>query len=80
MRSFVAREVFGSQALVDEIQHPGTAMPIRRRAEPAPGDPHAGRARVPVADQQPAPPMDSEATVDFFDVLTQQVTGAFPSC
>jgi glutamate dehydrogenase len=76
--NFVAREIFGSRALVDEINgHDSTldaAVATRMRLEMRTLVERASRWLI----NNRRPPMDSEATVEFFGVVAQQVVAALP--
>ena len=76
--NFVAREIFGSLALRDEIkvirQHPR-----RHRAdEDAHRDAHPGRAGLPLVGQQPPSTLDSEAVAEHFTIPIQRVMAQLP--
>jgi glutamate dehydrogenase len=76
--NFVAREIFGSRAMIDEINSYDNKIPadeqthmrleIRTLVERA--------TRWLIINRRP--PLDSEATVDFFGVMAQQVMAALP--
>jgi glutamate dehydrogenase len=76
--NFVAREIFGSRTLVDEINSydnkiaasvaTGMRLEMRTLVE------RASRWLI----NNRRPPMDSEATVEFFGVVAQQVLAALP--
>jgi len=76
--NFVAREVFGSRALIDEINSHDNKIDAdvqtKMRLEVRTLVERASRWLI----TNRRPPMDSEATVDFFGVLAQQVTAALP--
>jgi glutamate dehydrogenase len=76
--NFVAREIFGSRALVDEINsHDSTidaSVATRMRLEMRTLVERASRWLI----NNRRPPMDSEATVEFFGVVAQQVMAALP--
>jgi glutamate dehydrogenase len=76
--NFVAREVFGSRALIDEVNSYDTkidaSVQTRMRLEMRTLVERASRWLVNNRRQ----PMDSEATVDFFGVVAQQVMTALP--
>jgi glutamate dehydrogenase len=76
--NFVAREIFGSRALIDEINsHDNTidaAVQTRMRLEMRTLVERTSRWLI----NNRRPPMDSEATVDFFGVIAQQVVGSLP--
>ena len=77
--NFVAREIFGSRALIDEIDSYDNKIDAARADPDAAGDAHAGRAGVALADQQPAARRwTARRTVDFFGVVAQQVVTALP--
>jgi glutamate dehydrogenase len=76
--NFVAREIFGSRALIDEINgydnridaRTQTAMRLEMRTLVE----RASRWLI----NNRRPPIDSEATVEFFGVVAQQVVTALP--
>jgi glutamate dehydrogenase len=76
--NFVAREVFGSRALLDEINGHDNALPAETqthmRLEMRTLVERASRWLI----NNRRPPMQSEAVVDFFDVTAQQVVAALP--
>jgi glutamate dehydrogenase len=76
--NFVAREVFGSRALIDEIgSFDGRIdgeVQTRMRIEIRTLVERATRWLI----NNRRPPLDSEATVDFFGVVAQQVVSALP--
>ncbi len=76
--NFVAREVFGSRALIDEINSydakVGALVQTRMRLEMRTLVERASRWLV----NNRRPPLESEATVDFFGVVAQQVMNALP--
>ncbi|MFP5253207.1 MAG: NAD-glutamate dehydrogenase [Actinomycetes bacterium] len=76
--NFVAREIFGSRALIDEINSYdnkiGADVQTRMRLEVRTLVERASRWLA----TNRRPPLDSEGTVDFFGVLAQKVTGALP--
>ena len=76
--NFVAREVFGSRALIDEINSYDNKIDAdvqtRMRLEVRTLVERASRWLI----TNRRSPMDSEGTVDFFDVLAQRVTAALP--
>jgi glutamate dehydrogenase len=76
--NFVAREIFGSRALIDEIDSYDNkidaAVQTRMRLEMRTLVERASRWLI----NNRRPPMDSESTVDFFGVVAQQVVTALP--
>ena len=76
--NFVAREIFGSRALIDEIDSYDNKIDAdvqtRMRLEVRTLVERASRWLI----TNRRPPMDSEGTVDFFGVLAQKVTAALP--
>ena len=76
--NFVAREIFGSRALIDEIDaydnRIDAAVQTRMRLEMRTLVERASRWLI----NNRRPPMDSEATVEFFGVAAQQVVEALP--
>jgi glutamate dehydrogenase len=76
--NFVAREIFGSRALIDEIDgHDNqidAAVQTRMRLEMRTLVERASRWII----NNRRPPMDSEATVEYFGVVAQQVVSALP--
>ena len=74
--NFVAREIFGSRALIDEIDSYDNkidaGVQTRMRLEMRTLVERASRWLI----NNRRPPMDSEATVDFFSVLAQQVVSS----
>jgi glutamate dehydrogenase len=76
--NFVAREIFGSRALVDEINGHDNAIAAdvqtRMRLEIRTLVERTSRWLI----NNRRPPMDSEATVEFFGVIAQQVVAALP--
>jgi glutamate dehydrogenase len=76
--NFVAREIFGSRGLIDEINSYDNkidaAVQTRMRLEMRTLVERASRWLV----NNRRPPIDSEATVDFFGVMGQQVLAALP--
>jgi glutamate dehydrogenase len=76
--NFVAREIYGSRALIDEINsHDNVidaAVQTRMRLEMRTLVERASRWLI----NNRRPPMDSEATVEFFGVVAQQVVAALP--
>jgi len=76
--NFVAREIFGSRTLLDEIDsfdnRIDAAVQTRMRLEMRTLVERASRWLI----NNRRPPMDSEATVEFFDVLVQQVVTGLP--
>jgi glutamate dehydrogenase len=76
--NFVAREIFGSRALIDEIDSYDNkidaAVQTRMRLEMRTLVERASRWLI----NNRRPPMDSEGTVDFFGVVVQQVVTALP--
>ncbi len=76
--NFVAREIFGSRALIDEIDaydnRIDAAVQTRMRLEMRTLVERASRWLI----NNRRPPMDSEATVAFFGVAAQQVVEALP--
>ena len=76
--NFVAREIFGSRALIDEIDSYDNKIDARAqtrmRLEMRTLVERASRWLI----NNRRPPMDSEGTVDFFGVLVQQVVTALP--
>ncbi len=76
--NFVAREIFGSRALIDEINSfdnvIDAAVQTRMRLEMRTLVERASRWLI----NNRRPPMDSEATVEFFGVVAQQVIDALP--
>ena len=76
--NFVAREIFGSRALIDEINgHDNridAAVQTRMRLEMRTLVERASRWII----NNRRPPMDSEATVEYFGVVAQQVVSALP--
>ena len=76
--NFVAREVFGSRALLDEINGQDNVLPAdtqtHMRLEMRTLVERASRWLI----NNRRPPMDSEAVVDFFGVIAQQVVAALP--
>ena len=76
--NFVAREIFGSRALIDEIDSYdnkiGAALQTRMRLEMRTLVERASRWLI----NNRRPPMDSEATVAFFGVTAQEVVLALP--
>jgi glutamate dehydrogenase len=76
--NFVAREIFGSRVLVDEINSHDNAIDAgvatRMRLEMRTLVERASRWLI----NNRRPPIDSEATVEFFGVVAQQVMAALP--
>ena len=76
--NFVAREIFGSRALIDEINTYDNvidaAVQTRMRMEMRTLVERASRWLI----NNRRPPLDSEATVAFFGVVAQQVVAALP--
>jgi glutamate dehydrogenase len=76
--NFVAREVFASRALLDEINGHDNQLPAEvqthMRLEMRTLVERASRWLI----NNRRPPMDSEAVVDFFDVTVQKVVAALP--
>ena len=76
--NFVAREIFGSRALIDEVDSYDNkidaAVQTRMRLEMRTLVERASRWLI----NNRRPPMDSEGTVDFFGVVVQQVVTALP--
>ncbi len=76
--NFVAREIFGSRAMIDEInEHDNlidAAVQTRMRLEMRTLVERASRWLI----NNRRPPMDSEATVEFFGVVGQRVVAALP--
>ena len=76
--NFVAREIFGSRALIDEIDSYDNkidaAVQTRMRLEMRTLVERASRWLI----NNRRPPMDSERTVDYFGVMAQQVVAALP--
>ncbi|HET6627774.1 MAG TPA: NAD-glutamate dehydrogenase [Nocardioidaceae bacterium] len=76
--NFLAREIFGSQALLDEIDsydnQIDATVQIRMRIEMRTLVERASRWLI----NNRRPPLDSEAVVEFFGVVAQQVTAALP--
>jgi glutamate dehydrogenase len=76
--NFVAREIFGSRALIDEVCSHDNAIPAdvqtHMRLEMRTLVERASRWLI----NNRRPPLDSEATVDFFGVVGQQVVQALP--
>ena len=76
--NFVGREMFGFRTLLDEIDSYDTKIPAalqtRMRVEMRTLVERASRWLV----SNRRPPLDSEATVDFFGVVAQQVLAALP--
>jgi glutamate dehydrogenase len=76
--NFVAREIFASRALIDEIDsydnQIDASLQTRMRLEMRTLVERASRWLI----NNRRPPMDSEATVEFFGVVAQQVVGALP--
>lgn len=76
--NFVAREIFGSRALIDEIDSYDNkidaSVQTRMRLEMRTLVERASRWLI----NNRRPPMDSESTVDFFGVVVQQVVSALP--
>jgi glutamate dehydrogenase len=76
--NFVAREIFGSRALIDEVNaHDNTIaadVQTRMRLEMRTLVERTSRWLI----NNRRPPMDSEATVEFFGVVVQQVVTALP--
>ncbi len=76
--NFVAREIFGSRSLIDDIASYDNvidaAVQTRMRLEMRTLVERASRWLI----NNRRPPMDSEATVDFFGVVAQQVVTALP--
>jgi glutamate dehydrogenase len=76
--NFVAREIFGSRALIDEINgfdnRIAAAVQTRMRLEMHTLVERASRWLI----NNRRPPLDSEATVEFFGVVAQQVVAALP--
>jgi glutamate dehydrogenase len=74
----VAREIFGSRALIDEVCSHDNAIPAdvqtHMRLEMRTLVERASRWLI----NNRRPPLDSEATVDFFGVVGQQVVQALP--
>jgi len=77
--NFVAREIFGFRSLVDEISsydnEIDAAVQTRMRLELRTLVERASRWLI----NNRRPPMDSEATVDFFGVVVQRVVTQLPS-
>ncbi len=78
MANFVAREIFASRALIDEINEHDTkidaAVQTRMRLEMRTLVERATRWLI----NNRRPPIDSEATVDFFGVIGQRVLAILP--
>ena len=76
--NFLAREIFGSRSMLDEIDSYdgkiGADVQTRMRIEMRTLVERASRWLV----NNRRPPLDSEATVDFFEVVTQQVMAELP--
>jgi glutamate dehydrogenase len=76
--NFVAREIFGSRALIDEVNSydnkVDAAVQTRMRLEMRTLVERASRWLI----NNRRPPLDSDATVDFFGVVAQQVVSALP--
>ncbi len=76
--NFVAREIFGSRALIDEVDSHDNVIDAgvqtRMRLEMRTLVERASRWLI----NNRRPPMDSEATVEFFGVVAQQVVAALP--
>jgi glutamate dehydrogenase len=76
--NFVAREIFGSRALIDEIDSYDNlidaAVQTRMRLEMRTLVERASRWLI----NNRRPPMESERTVDFFGVVAQHVVTALP--
>ena len=76
--NFVAREIFGSRAMIDEINALDNQLPaavqISMRLEMRTLVERASRWLI----INRRPPLDSEATVDFFGVMAQQVMAQLP--
>ncbi|MFL6133412.1 MAG: NAD-glutamate dehydrogenase, partial [Nocardioidaceae bacterium] len=76
--NFVAREIFGSRALIDEINSydnkVDASVQTRMRLEIRTLVERASRWLI----NNRRPPLDSDATVDFFGVVAQQVVSALP--
>ncbi|MGH3510136.1 MAG: NAD-glutamate dehydrogenase domain-containing protein, partial [Nocardioidaceae bacterium] len=76
--NFVAREIFGSRALIDEIDSYdnkiAAELQTKMRLEMRTLVERASRWLI----NNRRPPMDSEATVEFFGVIAQQVVAALP--
>jgi glutamate dehydrogenase len=76
--NFVAREIFGSRVLIDEINGfdnvLDAAVQTRMRLEMRTLVERASRWLI----NNRRPPLDSEATVEFFGVVAQQVVAALP--
>jgi len=76
--NFVAREIFGSRGLIDEINSYDNkidaAVQTRMRLEIRTLVERATRWLI----NNRRPPLDSEATVDFFDVMGQKVLALLP--
>jgi glutamate dehydrogenase len=76
--NFVAREIFGSRALIDEVNSYDNkidaAVQTRMRLEMRTLVERASRWLI----NNRRPPMDSEGTVEYFGVVGQQVVGELP--
>ncbi len=76
--NFLAREIFGSRALLDEIDSYDNkidaSVQTRMRIEMRTLVERASRWLI----NNRRPPLDSEAVVDFFGVISQQVMAALP--
>lgn len=76
--NFVAREIFGSRALMDEINGHDNKIPAdvqtHMRLEMRTLVERASRWLI----NNRRPPLDSDGTVDFFGVVGQRVVGALP--
>ena len=76
--NFVAREIFGSRVLIDEIDSfdnvIDAGVQTRMRLEMRTLVERASRWLI----NNRRPPMDSEATVEFFGVIAQKVVSALP--
>src|SRR3954453_9642406 len=76
--NFVAREIFGSRALIDEINsydnQVDAAVQTRMRLEMRTLVERVSRWLI----NNRRPPLDSDATVDFFGVVAQRVVAALP--
>ncbi|HYO41400.1 MAG TPA: NAD-glutamate dehydrogenase [Nocardioidaceae bacterium] len=76
--NFVAREIYGSRALIDEINGFDTSIDAtvqtRMRLEMRTLVERASRWLI----NNRRPPLDSEATVEYFGVAAQQVVAALP--
>ena len=76
--NFVAREIFGSRALIDEISGHDNKIPAdvqtHMRLEMRTLVERASRWLI----NNRRPPLDSDGTVDFFGVVGQRVVGALP--